>query len=258
VEKLLKLFRVIRTLRNWPTYVFDYLKLIPRGEVVYELRNGTRFNLQAHTYEAVALAEVWMEDVYTPKGDELGSDSIVVDVGANVGLFTVLAGQIATRGRVFAFEPMPDNFSHLQRNVALNGLNNVEAIEAALAGTTEERDLFVGATDTVSHSLNMGWAGTTPIRVKCYALLDAMRRWRIQRIDFLKVDVEAAEMEVFAKCPEEVFRAIRKLSMEVHEWPGSDNTSIFRKMFESRQFHVEASSTGFVATNTLSIVPLPR
>ena len=57
---LTKLLRVIRVIRNWPVYVLDYCKLIPRREIVYRLRGGTRFALQAHTYEAIALAEVWI------------------------------------------------------------------------------------------------------------------------------------------------------------------------------------------------------
>jgi FkbM family methyltransferase len=258
VQKLAKLIRVIRHVQNWPTFIFDYLKLIPRGQIEYQLRNGAKFNLQARTYETIALAEVWMDHVYTPNGDEIKPDSIVVDLGANVGLFTVLAGRLATRGKVYAFEPMPVNFANLKQNIELNALTNIIPLEAAWAGATADRDLFADSSDTVSHSLNKGWSGVQPIKVHCFTAADAMRKWGIERIDFLKVDVEAAEMEIFSACTDEVFRAIGIVSMEVHEWPGSDNNGTLRKMFEAQKFKVVISPNGFVATNTVPLVPLKK
>jgi precorrin-6B methylase 2 len=58
----------------------------------------------------------------------------VVDVGAHVGYFTLLAARLCgPNGRVFAFEPHPDNFRLLERNIRENGAENVTAVRKAVA-----------------------------------------------------------------------------------------------------------------------------
>ena len=132
---------------------------------------------------------------------------VAIDVGANVGLFTLLlAHQVAERGRVVAYEPNPQLVAILRDNVAMNWLaDRVEVVPraaSAAAGSarlqasrrfqmlstirTEEDALRSGArTDTVE---------TIDVRAEP---LDA-QIGRFERIDLVKVDVEGAEEQVFA------------------------------------------------------------
>src|SRR4051812_31722330 len=67
---------------------------------------------------------------------------VVLDVGAYVGFFTVLAGLANPRARVFAFEPMPDNVERLRAHVELNGLDRVEVVAAAVSAVDGEAPIF--------------------------------------------------------------------------------------------------------------------
>jgi FkbM family methyltransferase len=75
-----------------------------------------------------------------------------IDVGANIGSYTVLAGG-AARSRVTAVEPIPATFAHLQRNIALNGLT--ERVRAHQVGLSDQQGTlrFAAALDTTNHVL---------------------------------------------------------------------------------------------------------
>jgi len=78
---------------------------------------------------------------------------VVVDVGAHWGYFTLLAATLCgERGRVFAFEPHPRNFDLLTKNIRVNRLTNVVAIQKAVANHTGTTKLFQ-ARSTAGHSL---------------------------------------------------------------------------------------------------------
>jgi FkbM family methyltransferase len=67
---------------------------------------------------------------------------VVIDVGAYVGFYAVLAGLANRRARILAFEPMSDNAERLRRHVELNGLSNVEFVRAAVSADPGEAELF--------------------------------------------------------------------------------------------------------------------
>jgi FkbM family methyltransferase len=59
--------------------------------------------------------------------------SVVWDVGANIGFYTLIAARLVGAGRVVAFEPLPANCAAIRRNLALNGITNVQIVEVALS-----------------------------------------------------------------------------------------------------------------------------
>ena len=67
-----------------------------------------------------------------------------VDIGANAGLFTLIASSVVGEsGRVYAFEPSPVSFIHLMENISLNRLGNVKCIESALSDQSGKLLLYV-------------------------------------------------------------------------------------------------------------------
>lgn len=116
----------------------------------------------------------------------------VVDVGANLGYYTLLAALLTgPEGRVYAFEPAPSTFKTLLRNIELNAAPNVEVYEAALSDTHGVVSLIEGAQDDFNR---IGPAGEGARReAPCWTLDQFVEANRIQRVDLVKVDIEGAE-----------------------------------------------------------------
>lgn len=127
-----------------------------------------------------------------------------LDVGANAGFFTLLMAQLTgPSGQVFAFEPTARVFEILNQNIRLNGFHNVQAECSAVgecSGETEFREGPSGfevynTIGAVAHQHARSQAFTVT-RVPLTRMDDYCRRQGIQHLDFVKVDVEGAELLV--------------------------------------------------------------
>jgi FkbM family methyltransferase len=120
---------------------------------------------------------------------------IFCDVGANIGVFTLLAARlVGPKGRVFSFEPVPSNFCVLRRNVEANKYGNVVCIPKAVSQQNGTSRLFLSRF-CGSHSLVGEPAEYTGEFLDVETLrLDSLPG--LKRIDVLKIDVEGVELDV--------------------------------------------------------------
>jgi FkbM family methyltransferase len=112
-----------------------------------------------------------------------------VDVGANVGYFTLLAASLGAR--VIAYEPTPAVFARLQQNVALNGFDNVTLVNAAVADQPGTLALYQSPDDPEAN--NLFGDGDHSVEVPAVTLDDEMAERGVQKVDLLKIDAEGAE-----------------------------------------------------------------
>ncbi|WP_420151462.1 FkbM family methyltransferase [Spirosoma sp.] len=119
----------------------------------------------------------------------LREDSVMVDIGANMGYYTVRAAQKLKRGKVIAFEPDPGNFAILQKNVAINQLSNVVLNNAALSNRTETMRLYKHPFNVGDYRLYNDGDFTEFVDVPTLQLDDAVS----ERIDLIKIDVQGFE-----------------------------------------------------------------
>jgi FkbM family methyltransferase len=122
----------------------------------------------------------------------------VVDVGANIGYFTLLAARrVGRTGRVFAIEPSPYAADRLDKTISKNEISHVRLERCGLGQRRGEVLLYDA--EKGNHSPTMlGDSGTPGKLVPIRSLDECVREWSIDRIDLLKVDVEGYEPEVFA------------------------------------------------------------
>jgi len=124
---------------------------------------------------------------------------ILVDVGAHVGQYSLLAsGLVGREGAVHSFEPEPATFALLQHNVLINGLRNVHPVRCALAESSKEVELYVARPDNIGQtSLRQpdNFSGVQ-VKVQCRTLDDYAEGHGLGRINLIKIDVEGAELDV--------------------------------------------------------------
>ncbi|MGE5604011.1 MAG: FkbM family methyltransferase, partial [Nitrososphaerales archaeon] len=102
-----------------------------RGPVILELSDGSRYHVKT-LMDAWIVKETVLDRDYERHGTPLRDGWAVLDVGAASGDFAVFAGRRTPRGRVIAYEPAPDSVATLRKNVAENGLRNVEVRPVAV------------------------------------------------------------------------------------------------------------------------------
>jgi FkbM family methyltransferase len=135
---------------------------------------------------------------------------VAVDVGANIGLFTLaLAKRVEPDGAVWAFEPDPANRALLQENVAANGLGDLVTV-SELALTDATGQLFFQPSPTDASASHLAPGG---IRVEAVRLDDL----DIEHVDVMKIDVEGAECSVLRGAAETLSNSRPALLLECAE-----------------------------------------
>lgn len=110
--------------------------------MIAKIRAGHRklkINLSRHS-DFSSLYQVFVENSYSDLQKNMSGNDIVVDAGANIGIFTLIASQVAEH--VVAIEPGPQNYKILRENVEGNGIENVTLIEKALYSSSGQKMRF--------------------------------------------------------------------------------------------------------------------
>lgn len=120
-----------------------------------------------------------------------------VDVGANVGYYTLMAAAaVGESGRVLAFEPSPYAFGRLAETLRSNGVSNVLAFPVGLGGVSGALPLFMPQRRG-NHTPSMVAAGRGGgLEVPVRRLDDCLAELGVERVDLMKIDVEGFEPNV--------------------------------------------------------------
>jgi FkbM family methyltransferase len=119
---------------------------------------------------------------------------VVVDIGAYVGHYTLIAADlVGEKGKVFAFEPDPDNFALLLKNLEVNRCQNVIPVQKAIADRNGKTRLFLAQENKGDHRIYDSYDGRKSITVDVTSLDDFFKE-RDYRVDVIKMDIEGSEM----------------------------------------------------------------
>ena len=174
----------------------------PLCDVVLENKDGL-FHCRKGKDDVMMSAEAYEQPLQSYFEDL--ESGIFVDIGANIGKYTVkVARRIGDRGKVIAIEPDTQTFQALQKHIKLNGLTNVIAINAACWKEPRELRLDISPSVTTSGGFTVKRDSGLNIPVKGLKLDDILKSLAIEQVDFIKIDVEGAEMEVLQGATETV------------------------------------------------------
>jgi FkbM family methyltransferase len=167
--------------------------------------------------------EVWERDVYGVRALK-DVPTVIVDIGAHIGAFTVFAARMWPSARIIACEADPENCELLRQNVS--GLDRVEIVEAAICGEDTNGIDFYSVADKFRQnsgggSCLAGRGGQTKLRVPALSAATLWRSKEIETCGFLKLDCEGSEIEVLqALAKAKLLAKVQHLS---GEWHATDN-----------------------------------
>jgi len=120
--------------------------------------------------------------------------SVCVDVGANIGAMTLgLCKAVGSSGRVFAFEPGLPFLTRLKKNINANPqfLSRVEIIPSAVS----DKEGYLFWNEDAVECRNASCISKTGIKIECTTLDSFATKYNLQRLDFVKLDIEGMELE---------------------------------------------------------------
>jgi FkbM family methyltransferase len=195
-------------------YLTTLEKLIPKlsSEVTYlALTDGhlipVRDFMTLYIYK-----EIFVDRCYDLTFDQ--SDPVIVDIGANSGLFALRIKQLYPFAKISCYEPFPPNFAQLQHTIAINKLESVTPLQKAVGARRGNAKLYI-------HKKNMGghsFYATEALSNDCVdvevidlrSILDELQR----DVDLLKVDCEGAEFDILMNLTAAEARKIRQIIVE--------------------------------------------
>jgi amino acid adenylation domain-containing protein/FkbM family methyltransferase len=212
--------------------------------------------------------EIFVKRTYLRHGIILTDDACVFDVGANIGIFTLLVTQQSRAATVYAFEPLSEIHAGLKHNAEAYGGGRVKVFDYGLSDTEREEEFTYYPRYTMMSGQSAYAAASDEIEViKCYLrneqasgdgragellahsaellperfsakrercrlrrLRDVIREERVEWIDLLKVDVQRAEMDVLRGLCEEDWAKVWQVVLEVHDGEGQASEGMLREM----------------------------
>jgi len=190
--------------------------------------------------------QLLFEGTYEKRTTELFKEIVrpgmnVIDIGANIGYYTLLAARlVGERGKVFAFEPEPQNYALLVKNIEINDFQNITALPKAVSDKTGRVKLFVDKTEPGAHSIyKVRDSATEAIEVDCMSLDDVFKSDDCP-VDFVKVDVEGAEVTVLLGMTKIIERN-KNLKILTEFWP----TGLIGSGFSPQEYWDKLTESGF-------------
>jgi len=170
---------------------------------------------------------------------------IILDIGSNIGASVIYFHHQFPEAKIFGFEPHPDNFRILQKNV--DHLPSVTVFNYGL-GATNQRiavpadQVNFGAFSTDGRFKDRGHPAA-PVECEVRPLDDVFREIGIAQVDLIKIDCEGAEADVFSTLPDEILNHCQWIVGEFHDHTGFGvlarlashfHLDLKKKMFRSR------------------------
>ena len=181
---------------------------------------GSVFGLRPDSYDFYVFTEIYLHDVYRlarlPR--PLGT---VVDLGANVGLFSTRAATLGAE-RVVALEPVSGNRKLAAMNLAGAGVSHrVRLLDLAAAGKSGETiRIFLSRENSGAHSCLLSQAEIQGVggheEVDSISLVDLFEREGIDHCALLKCDVEGAEFDILLNTTVETLGRVERIAVEFH------------------------------------------
>jgi FkbM family methyltransferase len=184
-----------------------------------------------------SVSRVIVDRDYARPEHRILADDTIIDIGGNIGCFSLVAARAARRGRVLVFEPDRDNFELLTRNVALNNLTNVIAAREAVGGEAGVLRLFKAREGQLHTTVasRVGEGGEYE-EVPTVTLRQVMDRHNVSRC-FLKMNCEGAEYGILYNTPREYLKRIDRVALEYHQIGGEDKVVSGRRLAAFLQDH---------------------
>ncbi len=222
---------LISKCRNWPEYYLDYIGYHKNNWLI-DLKD-IKLELRPRSVDKWIVAENLILDAYEfGKLKKQGIDQIF-DIGANIGAFTIPAAKHLLVNQIISFEPDPENFKLLEKNIMLNNLESTVELHNSAVSLRKEASikLFRGNDFGSNSTFHPSESYIEVANTNLYSLLA-----RIGQNALLKMDIEGGELEVFTQENLNFLKKFKFIVLEFHHFLKTHDQETFEKFLHSSGF----------------------
>lgn len=217
LRHLLYIPLIILRIKNWYPFLLNYIGFRDEAKL-YRFRNGIQINTREGV-DSSTIAVVFIKEDY----GKIKDNATIIDIGANLGGFSVFAASKAKNSTVFAYEPMPQNYELLLENIELNNLGSkIVPFQLGVGSKTEKRQLFFGG-GSPFHTLYPGEKKNSFIEIEVLSLDAVLDQNELDYCDLLKCDCEGAEFEILYHASKSCLKKIKEIRLEYHNQNNGKN-----------------------------------
>ena len=186
---------------------------------------GFKIALRSRSVDELILSKSYQQHRFFPRNFAFKGYETVIDLGAHIGVFALIAASACPLGKVFAIEACQENYDLLQKNLTLNGMENTFSSHLAIASKAGKVELILDE-ENWAHCIrdNITPEGPQPNQlVKAQTLAQYLNVHGIDSVDYLKMNVEGAEYEILLKSQNDTLRKVKQFNIEFHpsgRWNG--------------------------------------
>ena len=182
----------------------------------FEFVNLLHLALFVPHHDSGIIGEIFSDEVYdryfTPE-----KGSIVIDVGAHVGTYTLkAASRVGNTGHVYAIEPSPTSYALLKHNIKINSFKNITPLNIALSNQNGKQKLYLA--NKPSHATVVN-PSNKYVKVDSRKLDDIIQQHTSKRIDIIKIDAEGAEKEILLGALNTLTHSTSKIVVAAYHYP---------------------------------------
>ena len=214
-----------------------------KGHFEYEIDDGVTFKAYENMADELKRSLFGYCEKY-----KLNRGDVVVDCGAYFGEFTLYAAKaVDEEGAVIAFEPDPQICDRLKKNVELNELSNVIIVNKGV--WSEDKALAFTSDDVRGHSFLLDRHDAAALELPVVSLDSELERLGARRVNFIKMDVEGAELEAIRGAEKTLKYNNAQLAIaSYHVVNGKKTYMELEKILSGFGYRVETSNPGHLTT----------
>ncbi len=197
-----------------------------------------KYKITIRIPDIIVISDVFLIEEYNPLN--ITDNSLIFDIGANIGAFCVKTSEDKSQSHIIAIEPSPYNFTFLKQNLTQNRIRNVLPLRLALSNMNGYLEFFIDKANNAASSIFKHNKNMHKLQVKSITLDSLIKLYKLDTLNrkvFIKMDVEGAELNILKGSIKLLKNNNVTILMETH--PNILDPSKIKKFLELYNFHVK-------------------
>jgi len=222
--------------------------------------NKPKYNIQTTLSETNKIEhfynEIFNEEVYSVGSCRIELNDVVLDLGGNIGLFSLYAVEKGA-SEVHSFEPVTEVYNYLEKNT--QEFKNIKTYKKAVGSITGKKDIKIFDGDSTSNSLVYNKKYNRVEDIEVININELLKE--LGHIDFMKMDIEGSEYEVFGAVENNLLNQVDKIIIEYHNSYNNELDIITNKLKECGFDYIVKETdpnykVGYVVANAIGKVEI--